>query len=232
MTLAKILEAIMFAADKPVSIPEFCRILPDYDRGEIQHALDRLKSDYQTMNRSFILKEVAGGYEFRTKAEYADYVISMLRTSPSRLSRAAMETLAIIAYKQPIIRQEIEVLRGVDVGGVLRTLLEKNLIKVVGRKNIPGKPLIYGTTSRFLEVFDLQDIKSLPELKEIKELESDEDWKEPFNTEFNQERREKTTASHETEATRKIPGEEAGDEKVHGAPENVDPGENHSPSGS
>lgn len=202
--LEMILEALLFTADKPVSMPEFNRILPEYDSEQIQQALVKLQSDYETMNRSFVLKQVAGGYEFRTKPEYAGYIVKMLRTTPARLSRAAMETLAIIAYKQPIIRQEIEVLRGVDVGGILRTLLEKNLIKIIGRKNIPGKPLIYGTTSRFLEVFDLLDIKSLPQLKEIKELESDEDSKEQFKTEHEQESERKTTTSREAGITREI----------------------------
>jgi segregation and condensation protein B len=195
--LALILESVLFAVDKPVSVQEFKRILPDCDSADILIALQALQKDYQEMNRSFVLKQVAGGYEFRTKAEYAPYVIKMLRTSPSRLSRAAMETLAIIAYKQPIIRHEIELLRGVDVGGILRTLLEKNLIKVVGRKNIPGKPIIYGTTSHFLEVFDLQDIKSLPELKEIKELESDENRQEAFSDENYTDRRENPPANRE-----------------------------------
>ncbi|UCF55971.1 MAG: SMC-Scp complex subunit ScpB, partial [Deltaproteobacteria bacterium] len=94
--------------------------------------------------------------------------------SPNRLSKASMETLAIVAYKQPIIRQEIERLRGVDVGGILRGLLEKGLIRVMGRKNLPGRPLIYGTTKRFLEVFDLKDIDSLPKPKEIESFSSDE----------------------------------------------------------
>jgi len=199
-TLEMILEALLFAADKPLSMPELTRILPDYDSSRIKEALDNLQSHYQVLDRSFVLKEVAGGYEFRSRPEYAEYIIKMLRTAPARLSRAAMETLAIIAYKQPIIRQEIELLRGVDVGGILRTLLEKNLIKVVGRKNIPGKPLIYGTTSRFLEVFDLLDIKSLPELKEIKEMESDEDPNEPFKAEHQQERADEIIAIQEAEA--------------------------------
>jgi segregation and condensation protein B len=94
----------------------------------------------------------------------------MLRDSPSRLSRAALETLAIVAYKQPVIRQEIERIRGVDAGGVLRALLEKNLIRIMGRKAIPGRPLIYGTTRKFLEVFDLKDLDSLPKLKEISDF--------------------------------------------------------------
>ena len=103
----------------------------------------------------------------------------MLKTSPTRLSRPSLETLAIIAYKQPILRQEIERLRGVDVGGILRTLLEKGLIRIMGRKSLPGRPLIYGTTKRFLEVFDLKDIKSLPKLKEIKDFGFDEQETSP-----------------------------------------------------
>jgi segregation and condensation protein B len=98
----------------------------------------------------------------------------MLSSTPSRLSRATLETLAIIAYKQPIIRQEIERLRGVDVGGILRMLLKKGLIWIVGRKPLPGRPIIYGTTGKFLEFFDLKDLSSLPTLKEIEELGEEE----------------------------------------------------------
>jgi segregation and condensation protein B len=214
MTLVMILEAILFASDKPVSISELDRILPDYNPGEIRVALESLQSDYDSMNRSFVLKHVAGGYEFRTKPEYAPYIVNMLRSSPAKLSRAAMETLAIIAYKQPIIRQEIEVIRGVDVGGILRTLLEKNLIKVMGRKNIPGKPLIYGTTSRFLEVFDLEDIKSLPEMKEIKELEPDEDQQDLFRTQERPDKEEQYKAPGETETLRGFPRGEDGEERA------------------
>ena len=127
------------------------------------------------MARSYSLREVAGGYQFRSHAEYGPYILKMLQSSPTRLSRAAMETLAIIAYKQPILRQEVEKLRGVDVGGVLKNLLEKELIRIMGRKELPGRPLVYGTTKRFLEVFDLQDIESLPKLKEIQTLVTDEE---------------------------------------------------------
>ena len=126
------------------------------------------------MGRSFGLKEVANGYQFRTHSKYAPYILKMLQASPNKLSRAAMETLAIIAYKQPILRQEIERLRGVDVGGILKTLMEKELIRIMGRKNLPGRPLIYGTTKRFLEIFDLKDISALPKLKEIKAFGSEE----------------------------------------------------------
>ncbi|OQY43678.1 MAG: SMC-Scp complex subunit ScpB [Desulfobacteraceae bacterium 4572_87] len=106
----------------------------------------------------------------RTKPDYAPYVLRMIKRSSARLSPAAMETLAIIAYKQPVIRHEIEQFRGVDTGGILRTLLEKNLIRIMGRKHLPGRPLIYGTTQKFLEVFDLNNLESLPKLKEIKEF--------------------------------------------------------------
>ena len=132
--------------------------------------LSTLRQEYEAMNRSFALKEVAEGYQIRTKPDYAPYVLRMTKRSSARLSSAAMETLAIIAYKQPVIRHEIEQFRGVDTGGILRTLMEKNLIRIMGRKHLPGRPLIYGTTRKFLEVFDLNNLESLPKLKEIKEF--------------------------------------------------------------
>jgi segregation and condensation protein B len=126
--------------------------------------------------------------------------MKMLQRSPNRLSRASMETLAIIAYKQPILRQEIERLRGVDVGGIVRALLEKDLIRVMGRKDLPGRPLIYGTTKKFLEVFDLKDIESLPKLKEFNALggqdETQSNQKEiPFQNESNEDTPKQETSS-------------------------------------
>lgn len=169
-SLKLILEALLFASERPLSAREIHSWFPDESLSTIKDALNQLCAEYEAMGRSFTLKEVAEGYQFRTVSEYAPYVLRMFKANPTRLSRPAMETLAIVAYKQPILRQEIERLRGVDVGGPLRTLLEKSLIKVVGRKSLPGKPLIYGTTKRFLEVFDLKDIDSLPRLTEIKAL--------------------------------------------------------------
>ncbi|MBW1781348.1 MAG: SMC-Scp complex subunit ScpB, partial [Deltaproteobacteria bacterium] len=162
-----IIEALLFASSKPLNPQEIHRCLPDMTLPDIRAALTELQGEYEAMQRSFRLKEVAQGYQIRTKSGYAPYVLRMLKSSPARLSRAALETLAIVAYKQPIIRQEIERFRGVDVGGILRTLLEKDLIRIMGRKSLPGRPLIYGTTKRFLEVFDLKDLGSLPRLKEI-----------------------------------------------------------------
>jgi segregation and condensation protein B len=168
--LKLIIEALLFAAEKPLLVRDIQGVLPDRDLSEIVEALEALRLEYETMDRSFSLKEVAQGYQIRTKPDYATYVLRMTKRSSARLSPAAMETLAIVAYKQPVIRQEIEHFRGVDTGGILRTLLEKNLIRIMGRKHLPGRPLIYGTTRKFLEVFDLNNLESLPKLKEIKEF--------------------------------------------------------------
>ena len=169
-SLKMIIEALLYAAEKPLNAKEMHSFLPDVKISDIDSALKILQYEYEAMGRSFVLKEVANGYQFRSRSEYGPYIQKMFQRSPNRLSKAAMETLAIVAYKQPILRQEIERLRGVDVGGILRTLLEKGLIRVMGRKDLPGRPLIYGTTIKFLEVFDLKDIDSLPRLKEFMAL--------------------------------------------------------------
>ena len=191
-SLKLIVESMLYAAEKPLSAREIHSILPDAKIPDIKSALKVLQYEYEAMGRSFSLREVANGYQFRSRSEYGPYIMKMLQRSPNRLSRASMETLAIIAYKQPILRQEIERLRGVDVGGIVRALLEKDLIRVMGRKNLPGRPLIYGTTKKFLEVFDLKDIGSLPKLKEFNALggqfETQSNQKEiPFQDESNED---------------------------------------------
>jgi segregation and condensation protein B len=173
-SLKLIIESLLFISDEPLTVRALHSYLPDSKPADIKSALKVLKYEYEAMGRSFGLKEVADGYQLRSHTDYAPYILRMFQTSPSRLSKAAMETLAIIAYKQPILRHEIEKLRGVDSGGILKTLLEKELIKIMGRKELPGRPLIYGTTKKFLEVFDLKDLSSLPKLKEIKSLNVEE----------------------------------------------------------
>jgi segregation and condensation protein B len=169
-SLKLIIESLLFSSERPLSVKDIKDCIPDTDVKDIKGALAILEHDYEAMDRSFDLKEVAGGYQFRSRPEYGSYILRMLQSTPNRLSRAAMETLAIIAYKQPVLKHEIEKLRGVDVGGILKTLMEKDLIKIMGRKDLPGKPLIYGTTKRFLEVFDLKDISDLPKMNEIKDF--------------------------------------------------------------
>ena len=165
-----IIESLLFVSEVPLSLVKIKSILSMYTHGEIIQALEDLRQEYADEKHGFYLAEVAQGYQFRSKPEYGDWIRKLKRIIPTKLSLAALETLAIIAYKQPILRSEIENLRGVDVGGILRLLLEKNLIKILGRKNVPGRPIIYGTTQKFLEFFSLKDISSLPTLEEIEEL--------------------------------------------------------------
>jgi segregation and condensation protein B len=169
-SLKLIVEALLFASENPLTPKDIHAVIPESKPADIAGALRVLKYEFEAMGRSFTLQEVGGGYQFRTRSEFGAYILKMMQASPARLSRATMETLAIVAYKQPIMRQEIERIRGVDVGGILRTLLEKDLVKIMGRENLPGRPLIYGTTRKFLEVFGLKDIDSLPKLKELKAL--------------------------------------------------------------
>jgi len=168
--LKNILESLIFVSKDPLPVQEMKKILPDVDLKEIRVVLDALTQEYEEKKRGFYLREVAGGYQFRSRPEYRNWISALIKPTPVRLSKAALETLAIIAYRQPIIRCDIEHIRGVDSGGILRMLMEKKLIRALGRKDIPGRPLIYATTKQFLEVFDLKDLKDLPSLKEIEEF--------------------------------------------------------------
>ena len=170
--LKAIVESLIFVAGEPVSLDRLKRILAPAATDEIRKALNELILEYHQRQGGFRLKEVAGGYQFRTRPEFNEWIKQLLRPKSPRLSKAALETLALIAYKQPIMRSDVEHIRGVDCGGVLRVLLERNLIRVLGRKEIPGRPLIYGTTKHFLAVFDLKDLRDLPTPKEIEELEA------------------------------------------------------------
>lgn len=204
-SLKMIVEALLFSSEKPISAREINSCLPDSTISDIKSALNVLKYEYEAMGRSFKLKEVANGYQFRSRAEYGAYILRMFQTSPNRLSKAAMETLAIIAYKQPVLRHEIERLRGVDVGGILRTLLEKELIRIMGRKELPGRPLIYGTTKKFLETFDLKNISSLPKMKEIKAFGADEYEPTPTDQEEETTKQEGIATGAAQEPEREIP---------------------------
>ena len=168
--LKPILESLIFVSDTPLSLDRMCVLLEEYDRLDIRSALMELTADYRQRGGSIMLAEIGGGYQFRTLPEYADYLKRLTRTKAPRFSQSALETLAIVAYRQPITRAEVEYLRGVDCGGVLKTCLEKRLIRILGKKDIPGKPLIYGTTKEFLELFSLKDLASLPTLREIQDL--------------------------------------------------------------
>lgn len=170
--LIPLAEALIFAADGPIKAERMAEAL-DVPLADIRKAIEALEVDYAERPRGFFLQEVAGGYQLRTRPEYAEYLRKLGRSRPFRFSRPALESLAIIAYRQPVTRSEIEYLRGVDSGSVLKTLLEKRLVRILGKKDVPGKPMIYGTTREFLELFGLPDLSSLPTLSEFSELAPD-----------------------------------------------------------
>lgn len=168
--LRSVLESLLFSAEGPLTVNRLGEILAGVEKREIISLLQELQSAYDREARGFRLAEVAGGYQMRTPKENADWVKNLLRDRPARMTRATLETLAIIAYKQPITRAEIEAIRGVDVDGVLSTLLERRLVRIVARKDVPGRPFLYGTTTDFLELFNLKDLSNLPTLKEMEEI--------------------------------------------------------------
>lgn len=168
--LKYIIESLLFVSETPLTMDHLKGIIEEVDTTTIKTAVEELMGEYELRNGGFMLKQVAGGYQFRTQGRYNEWIKRLIRPSAPRISKAALETLSIIAYNQPIIRSDIEHIRGVDSGGVLRMLMERKLVRVLGRKEIPGRPLIYATTKHFLEVFELKDLKDLPTPREIEEL--------------------------------------------------------------
>jgi segregation and condensation protein B len=200
--IKNIIESLLFVADEPLTVDKLKRILVPAQSEDIRAAIAAISADYDARRGGFYLHEVAGGFQIRTRPEYTEWIKALIQPKPLRLSKAAMETLAIIAYKQPIIRSDIEYIRGVDCGGVLRVLLERKLIRVLGRKEIAGRPLIYATTKRFLEVFDLKDLKDLPTPREIEELGSSMlERKALIPLESGQDRTTSLESTEEAEAT-------------------------------
>jgi len=167
--LKSILEALLFAAPGPVRLEQLA-LAAEVDPGLIAPLLTELAEEYRRTGRGFVLVALAEGYQLRTRPEHAEMVRRLQSSRPVRMSRAALEALAIIAYRQPVTRADIDYLRGVDSGGVVKSLLDKRLVRIVGKKDIPGRPLIYGTSREFLEFFGLQSLDDLPTLKEFTEL--------------------------------------------------------------
>jgi segregation and condensation protein B len=165
-----IVESLLFVADGPQSLQRFCELLDGVDEDVISDILQEMQGELDTHNRGIRLVEVAGGYQLRTAKANADWVKKFLGGRPARMGRATLETLAIVAYRQPITKAEIEAIRGVDVDGVIATLLDRNLIRAVARKDVPGRPFLYGTTPEFLQFFNLKDLSQLPTLKEMEEI--------------------------------------------------------------
>jgi len=162
-----ILESLIFISESPIRPETLIEILPESNKESILEGIRRIQTEYEGDSKGMELVEVAEGYQFRTKTKWAEWVHRLRKPKIVKLSRSALETLAIVAYRQPVIRSEIEEIRGVDSGWILRTLLEKSLIKIMGRKDIVGRPIVYGTTKTFLELFGLNKLSDLPTLKEI-----------------------------------------------------------------
>ena len=165
-----ILESLLFVADSPLTVQRLSEVIDGAGKDDIRSVLEELDNELQDTRRGIRLVEVAGGYQLRTAKANADWVKKFLGGRPARMGRATLETLAIVAYRQPITKAEIEAIRGVDVDGVITTLLERNLVRAVARKDVPGRPFLYGTTPEFLELFNLKDLAQLPTWKEMEEM--------------------------------------------------------------
>ncbi|MDD4941188.1 MAG: SMC-Scp complex subunit ScpB [Candidatus Omnitrophica bacterium] len=163
------IEAMLFASDKPLMLDQIRRVLDNLDAAAVRATVEGLRREYEEANRGIRIYEVAGGYQMIANPIFAIFLKKLFKTgrSADRLSRSAMETLAIIAYKQPLSKLEIESLRQVNVDGVMSTLEERDLIRVTGRKKTPGRPKVYGTTRKFLEYFGLRSLEDLPKLENV-----------------------------------------------------------------
>jgi len=170
--LSALLEAIIYLAEEPVSLEVIQKALPDVDRSELQQKLNELVERYRAAEHGIEVREVAGGYRFSTKPEHHEVLKHFIKSQipPTRLSLAALETLAVIAYKQPVTVPEIQDIRGVHASGVIKTLLDKKFITTAGRKEVLGRPILYKTTKEFLVHFGLKDLGELPSMEEFEEL--------------------------------------------------------------
>jgi segregation and condensation protein B len=165
-----VIEALLFASESPLTAERIAEVLVDTEKKEIGSLLDGLKREYGARGGGISLQEVAGGFQFRTRTDLAPWIRKLKAGRPAMLSPAAMETLAVVAYRQPLVKSEIDRIRGVDASGALKGLLDKKIVRIVGRKDVPGKPIIYGTTRKFLEVFNLKDLSELPTLRELRDM--------------------------------------------------------------
>ncbi len=164
----RIVEAILFSVQEPISARKLSDIVGDTDAKEIQEVIRQLREEYDTHDRVFQIEEIANGFQLLSRPEYHEWISKIRKkSSENKLSQQALETLAIIAYKQPIIRADIEAIRGVQSGHMIRTLIEKGLVKITGRDEVLGRPLLYGTTTKFLDHFGLKSTKDLPKVEDL-----------------------------------------------------------------
>lgn len=167
-TRKSVIEALLLASERPLSLEQIRLVLDNADNEEVRKLVDELKSEYEEAGRGIRVAEIAGGFQMITASEFAPFLRKLFKNRHlERLSKPALETLAIIAYKQPLTRAEIELLRNVNVDGVMKSLLDKSLIRITGRKKAPGRPCVYGTTRQFLEHFGLKSLGDLPKIEDF-----------------------------------------------------------------
>lgn len=167
---ASILESLLLVSTDPIPVDKARQLLGHLNRAQLREVIALLRAKYPADSSGILVEEVARGFQFRTNPANQDHVRRLFDTKPPRFSRAALETLAIIAYKQPLTRQEIEQIRGVDCAGSLKTLMDRRLVKVMGKKDVPGKPFLFGTTREFMETFSLGSLSELPSMREIEDF--------------------------------------------------------------
>ncbi|OGW75070.1 MAG: SMC-Scp complex subunit ScpB [Omnitrophica bacterium RBG_13_46_9] len=211
--IKRIIEALLFVSENPIAVKDLKQALDGLEEDQIREAVEQLRDDYVKQGRSFGIAELAGGYQIVTNPEFAPWINKLFKREETRLSTPALETLAIIAYRQPITRSEIEGIRGVNVDGVIKTLLDKDLIKIRGRKDAPGRPITYGTTDEFLKRFGLKGLEQLPKLREFDQRDLDFGKEEVIQLEI-----ENTTANEKTayESTPAPSGNETQDDHTDG----------------
>ncbi|HIE79256.1 MAG TPA: SMC-Scp complex subunit ScpB [Nitrospinaceae bacterium] len=208
--LKSIVENVLLAADQPINASELSKIFLDgTDKDQLQPILDELREEYNSRNLQIM--EVADGYQLCTRHEYNDWIRKYLKLDrSSRLSQPSLDTLSIIAYKQPLTRQEVDDIRGVDSSGVLKTLLEKKVIGPAGRKKVPGRPIMYRTTQKFLEYFGLKDLSDLPTLEDLREEMEGED--PPLQTQIEFSNSEAASSSTSEDEPLTESGEDSADD--------------------
>lgn len=210
-TLKAQIEGILYVAPEPVTLEVICKALEGEERERVKAKLQEITDEYEKPEHGIQVRQIAGGYKFATKPEHHEVLRRFVKSlkSPVRLSKPALETLAVIAYRQPVTLPEIDAIRGVDCGGVIHTLLERKLVVTAGRKNVVGRPILYRTSRDFLVHFGLKDVSELPSLKEFEELARQALGSELLEAEGEAPPAEATTAAPPAEAETGAPAEES-----------------------
>jgi segregation and condensation protein B len=172
--LKAIIECLIFTSEIPITVDKILNVVEDISKKEIKELIEELMEEYQNQDRGIFIREVAHGYQFCTKSEYSLWVQKFRKTKPYHLSQAVLETLAIVTYKQPVTKAEVEAIRGVDCSGVVKSLMDKKLVTILGKKDVIGRPFLYGTTPKFLEVFGLDKLANLPSIEAIEQKKDSE----------------------------------------------------------